>query len=190
MLIRLMGTLRTWVSACLVLGACSAPEPTARPHVPDDPSDILLTVVAYFADSTEVPIAVLDTSFRAEMGSDPLPNSDSLHVFIDVPDSALVATFIREVQSGFPIPIPDRADVIRSPSFPRDAPIDHSALPEGRALGLTRPAISGDGSTAILEYVLNCNAVFRGNCGRGGFLVLELREGSWVVVRDEDRWIA
>ena len=186
-----MGTIRWCVGALLILGGCTAEAPVASPSVPDDPTEILTAAISYFADRTDVPVAVLDTSFRVETAQDTLTfDPDSLHIYMDFPDSALMLTFIREVPSGYPLPLLDRDDVIRSPAFPRKARIDYSALLDARALGLTRPAVSADGSVAILEYVLNCNAVLRAICGSGGFLILELRDGSWYVVRDEDRWVA
>jgi len=177
------------MGAWLMLGGCAAESPVPHPSVPEDPDGFLVAAVSYFADSTDVPIAVLDTSFRPEMGLDPLLNPDSTHVYAGITDSSLVSVFMNEVRSGYQLPLPDRDDVIRVPPTTPGERIDHRALPDARALGLTRPAVSGDGSTALLEYVLNCNAVMRAICGHGGFLILERRGNAWVVVSDETRWI-
>ena len=114
---------------------------------------------------------------------------DSTHVYAGIPDSALVSVFIHTIEPGYELPLPDRDDVMRTPPTTPGESIDYRSLPDARALGLTRPALSGDRSTAILEYVYNCTAVMRAICGHGGFLILERRDGAWVVVTDETRWI-
>ena len=186
-----METSRFLVCALWLLAACSAPSDGPPPaFVPEDPDAILIAVTHYFADSTEAPIALADTSFRPFLTSDGRLNPDSVFAYYEFGDSALLATYFNDIRPGYPLPMLERDDVFRSGDSPRSEPVDYDTLPKGRFLGLMRPAVAADSSEAVMEYVLNCNSVLRGICGHGGILFLRRLGDTWVVVVDERTWVS